>query len=87
MPIARSPIPTAQCPQCPSPNAQVEVPWFDRVMADIGDEQSIAQSLSTFSAHVARMKAIMEAATPDSYATEGSNPGLADPRQVFYSYF
>ena len=68
-------------------DGEVEVPWFDRVMADIGDEQSIAQSLSTFSAHVARMKAIMEAATPDSYATEGSNPGLADPRQVFYSYF
>jgi DNA mismatch repair protein MutS2 len=42
------------------------LPLFDRVLVDIGDEQSIAADLSTFSAHVLNLKAMLEAATPQS---------------------
>lgn len=42
------------------------LPLFDRVLVDIGDEQSIARDLSTFSAHVLNLKAMLAEATPQS---------------------
>src|ERR1700736_1650786 len=42
------------------------LPFFDRVLVDIGAEQSIAADLSTFSAHMLNLKSMLEAATPES---------------------
>ena len=45
---------------------RAEMPVFDSVLADIGDEQSIAADLSTFSAHILNLKSMLEIATERS---------------------
>ncbi len=51
----------------------VELPWFDQVLADIGDEQSLQQSLSTFSGHIRRISRILDALNATSEADRLSN--------------
>ena len=50
----------------PVPAEEATLPIFDRVLADIGDQQSITNHLSTFSAHVLAIKSMIERATERS---------------------
>ena len=50
----------------PVPAEEASLPIFDRVLADIGDQQSITNHLSTFSAHVLAIKSMLESVTSRS---------------------
>ncbi len=56
----------AQCGVVPPVGAGSRLPVFGEIFADIGDEQSISESLSTFSAHLANLRQIVERAGPDT---------------------
>eukprot|EP00179_Madagascaria_erythrocladioides_P018112 CAMPEP_0198329006 /NCGR_PEP_ID=MMETSP1450-20131203/15872_1 /TAXON_ID=753684 ORGANISM="Madagascaria erythrocladiodes, Strain CCMP3234" /NCGR_SAMPLE_ID=MMETSP1450 /ASSEMBLY_ACC=CAM_ASM_001115 /LENGTH=901 /DNA_ID=CAMNT_0044033177 /DNA_START=9 /DNA_END=2714 /DNA_ORIENTATION=+ len=59
----------------------VEIPFFDVVLADIGDDQSITQSLSTFSGHIERVKRILNSATKDSLVVLDEVGSGTDPAE------
>ena len=65
----------------PVPAEEAELPIFDQVLADIGDSQSIAESLSSFSAHVVRVKAMQELVTPDSLILLDELGRATDPEE------
>ncbi len=43
-----------------------QVPVFQHILADIGDEQSLEQSLSTFSSHISRIAHVLQTANAQS---------------------
>ncbi|RRT75972.1 hypothetical protein B296_00024219 [Ensete ventricosum] len=43
-----------------------KLPWFDQILADIGDHQSLEHNLSTFSGHISRICKIIEVASKNS---------------------
>jgi DNA mismatch repair protein MutS2 len=58
-----------------------QIPVFQSVFADIGDEQSIAESLSTFSAHIANVVAMDKALTRPALVLLDEAGGGTDPNE------
>ena len=57
------------------------LPIFDGVYADIGDQQSIAQSLSTFTSHMTSVRGILSQATSRSLALMDELGSSTDPEE------
>ena len=57
------------------------LPVFDGVYADVGDQQSIERSVSTFSSHMRRVIDILEVATPSSLVLLDELGTSTDPEE------
>lgn len=71
----------AQAGVIPPVDAGTRLPVFDAVFADVGDQQSIADSLSTFSAHLRNLKETLEHAGPRSLVLVDEPGTGTDPKE------
>ena len=62
-------------------NEKTEVGYFHNVLADIGDEQSLEQNLSSFSGHVSKIKDIIENANSKSLVLMDELGSGTDPME------
>ncbi len=65
----------------PVPAAEAEFPLFEQVLAEIGDQQSIQESLSSFSGHIARVREMLETVTPQSLVLLDELGRATDPEE------
>ncbi|WP_374123345.1 endonuclease MutS2 [Leptotrichia hongkongensis] len=62
-------------------NEKTEIGYFHNVLADIGDEQSLEQNLSSFSGHVSKIKDIIENANSKSLVLMDELGSGTDPME------
>ncbi|MEZ5404295.1 MAG: Smr/MutS family protein [Bryobacteraceae bacterium] len=65
----------------PVPASEARLPLFEQVLADIGDHQSLEASLSSFSAHMARVKEIAETVGPEALVLLDEVGRATDPEE------
>jgi DNA mismatch repair protein MutS2 len=65
----------------PVPAAEAKFPLFEQVLAEMGDQQSIQESLSSFSAHIARLREMLETVTPQSLVLLDELGRATDPEE------
>jgi DNA mismatch repair protein MutS2 len=65
----------------PVPCLEAEFPLLSDVLADIGDQQSIAESLSSFSGHLLHVKEMLARVTPDCLVLLDELGRATDPEE------
>ena len=65
----------------PVPCSKAEFPLLDDVLADIGDNQSLAESLSSFSGHLIHVKQMLAQVTPHSLVLLDELGRATDPEE------
>ena len=71
----------AQAGVIPPVGPGTRIPAFDSFYADVGDEQSIADSLSTFSAHLRNLQEVLRGAGPRSLVLIDEPGAGTDPKE------
>ena len=71
----------AQSGVVPPVRAETRLPVFRRIFADVGDEQSIESSLSTFSAHLENLRLPLEESDPETLVLIDEIGTGTDPRE------
>lgn len=72
--MARAGLPIPAAPES-------KLGWFSEVLADVGDEQSLERSLSTFSAHVQRLSELVSRARPGTLVLLDEVASGTDPEE------
>ena len=65
----------------PIPCLEAKIPFFDRVFVDIGDDQSVESSLSSFSSHMKKQAEVCRYATKNSLVLLDEVGSGTDPRE------
>lgn len=65
----------------PVPCEDISIPYFDNIFEDIGDDQSVESSLSSFSAHIKKQAFICDNATANSLVLLDELGSGTDPKE------